>query len=88
MIRLLVVLLLSCASAAAHEWYPPFCCSGNDCEPVVDSRVEAQPEGGYLLDKKFYVPPAAVRKSEDGRFHACFPTPEKLQCFFAPPNAS
>jgi hypothetical protein len=27
---------------------------------------------------------AEVRESLDGRFHGCFPTPDRMVCFFAP----
>lgn len=67
----------------AHEWYPAGCCSGTDCAPIEAARVK--PEGnGYVIDGRFTVAPADVKESLDGRYHACFPQPETLGCFFAP----
>jgi hypothetical protein len=69
-------------SAGAHSWYPAECCSGHDCAPVEPSRVRVG-RGGYWLDGKF-IPQANVRRSLDGEYHACFPQPHNLRCFFAP----
>lgn len=85
MMRILSILLLSCATAAAHEWYPPSCCSGGDCAPLADERVSTT-STGYVVDGKFHVPHSQVRKSMDGRYHGCFPRPTELRCLFAPPR--
>ena len=74
-------------AALAHEWYPTWCCSGGDCGPLAGARVKPV-VGGYLVDGKFMVPAAEVRNSMDGRYHGCFPTPNALKCFFAPPPGS
>lgn len=70
--------------ASGHEWYPPSCCSGGDCEVLAEGRVKALDGGGYLVDERFRVERAEVRESLDGRFHGCFPTPDRMVCFFAP----
>lgn len=71
----------------AHDWYPPYCCSGGDCAPIDSTRVQTVPEG-FVIDGHFNVPRSEVRDSMDGRYHGCFPKPDKLQCFFAPPPGS
>lgn len=70
--------------AKAHSFYPWACCSDLDCAPIDASRVKVV-SGGYLVDGKFHVPQAEVRPSPDGEYHACFPTPDNLKCFWAPP---
>lgn len=70
--------------AAAHEWYPPLCCSGGDCSPLDPKRVIELTAGGFLIDNRFYVPQKDVGPSLDGRYHACFPKPDDMRCFFAP----
>lgn len=69
--------------AAAHEWYEAACCSGHDCAPIAFSRVQVN-SAGFLIDGKFSVPFKDVRRSMDGSYHACFPNPETLRCFYAP----
>lgn len=83
--RLAAVILLALASPAfGHSWYPANCCSGRDCDVLSESRVA--PHGsGYIVDQRFIVPASQVRRSMDGRFHGCFPTPNELRCFWAPP---
>ncbi len=84
---LLVTLLMSCAPAAAHDWYPLACCRGTevggDCAPLPASRVKETPQG-YLIDGKILKSYAETRWSPDGQFHACFPASGALSCFFAP----
>lgn len=69
--------------ALGHSFYPNECCSGRDCDAISKSRVSIV-EGGYLLDNAYFIPELEARKSLDGRYHACFPNPQKLRCFFAP----
>lgn len=83
-----VLLLLVAGIARAHTaprgWdYPWECCHDHDCAEIADSRVRTSP-AGYVIDGKFTVPQSQVRQSPDGKYHACFPNPERLQCFFAP----
>lgn len=88
--HLIVVLMISVfliATARGHDWYPPSCCSGGDCAPIAGERVK--PEGaGYLVDGRFHIAKSEVKDSMDGRYHGCFPTAERLLCFFAPPPGS
>lgn len=76
-------------ASAAHDaptgWtYPWECCSGHDCGEIAADRVKLV-ASGYLVDGKHLVPHKDVKKSPDGAFHACFPTPDILRCFWAPP---
>lgn len=87
MIRLIVALALAATPAVAHEWYPTWCCSGGDCGPLAGERVQPMLDG-YMVDGKFFVPAKEARKSMDGRYHGCFPKPDDLKCFFAPPPGS
>lgn len=89
-VALMAVLLLGwmIAPARGHSWYPPFCCAGNDCDVLAPGRVRALDGGGFVIDERFVVPAGEVRNSMDGRYHGCFPQPDNLKCFFAPPNGS
>jgi hypothetical protein len=82
------VLAFAVPVAFAHGWYPVECCSGHDCDELAANRVKALPQGAYLIDGRFTVQAKEVRQSPDGQYHACFPTPEYLRCFFAPPMGS
>jgi hypothetical protein len=73
--------------ALAHSFYPVECCSGYDCAPIDAKRVGFS-AGGYMVDGLHFVAQKDVRQSLDGEFHACFPQPNNLRCFFAPPNGS
>lgn len=89
---LLMAIAVFAPYAKAHDagkgWsYPWECCSDRDCEQISETRVRPV-QGGYLVDGKFHVPQAEVRHSPDGRFHACFPKPDVLKCFWAPPSGS
>jgi hypothetical protein len=84
---MMLAVFFSVPRAHAHSWYPMECCSGGDCAEIAPSRVKTS-AAGYVIDGKFAVPYRDVRQSPDGRFHACFPTPEWLRCFFAPPPGS
>lgn len=88
-LHLLTAMAVLAAGTAvlAHDWYPPSCCSGGDCAPLASERVSTT-MGGYLIDGRYFIPNAAARDSMDGRYHACFPSPDKLQCFFKPPQGS
>lgn len=71
----------------AHEWYPTECCSGHDCKPIEESRVVAN-SVGYVVDGRFVVAYGEARRSQDGRYHGCFPNPDYLRCLFVPPLGS
>lgn len=76
------------AHFAPKGWeYPWECCHDHDCAEIADSRVHTSPSG-YVVDEHFVIPQSEVRQSPDGKYHACFPRPDKLRCFFAPPAGS
>ena len=81
-----LALSLASMKARGHSFYPIECCSGYDCAPIDASRVQPLVAGGFMIDGSFYIPRAQVRDSMDGRYHACFPKPDNLRCFFAPPR--
>lgn len=43
-ITLVAALLFLVTAALAHSWYPPECCSGQDCSEVVDWRRIPSPD--------------------------------------------
>ena len=90
--RALAMLLFLCGAATAHDQYTPlknprtgtYCCNGSDCSPIAPERVEQVP-GGYMVDKKHFVPSNEVIPAKDGEYHACFwPGPDKLNCLLVP----
>ncbi len=86
------VVFLLVKPAGAHEanmgWqYDWVCCSDKDCDEISQDRVRTEPSG-YVIDGRFHVPQTEVRFSPDGRYHACFPNPDNLRCFYAPPSGS
>lgn len=74
-------------SARAHSFYPWECCAGFDCSEISSDRVSVS-AAGYVVDGKFTVPYGETRNSPDGQYHACFPKPDQLKCFWAPPPGS
>lgn len=74
--------------ARAHDWYPPDCCSDNDCRMLPASRVKAMRDGGYLIDGLIAIQRERVRPSPDGEYHACMPTAIHVRCFWAPRPSS
>jgi len=74
-------LILSCmsASASAHSWYDPACCSDQDCHPT--DQVRETPEG-YRIKNRLY-PYGFARRSLDDQFHICERFGEVI-CLYAP----
>lgn len=78
------------APAAAHEWYPAYCCSGQDCYEISQEDVVFTGEGYFIKDTGEYYPRTAVPESPDGRFHRCSVGGRKegrTLCLFAPAPA-
>jgi hypothetical protein len=72
----LTALLIS-GSVLAHDWYPPECCSGQDCAPVLEkvrlpggSWKITTKVGTAILPNNF----TGYRPSEDIQEHACMIT--------------
>lgn len=80
-----IIVVLGVTVALGHSFYSLDCCSGQDCSPIDAKRVRIV-FGGYLIDGLHYVPQANVRTPPPGEdaYHACFPTKDKLRCFYAP----
>lgn len=80
----LTILLLSATAALAHSWYPWSCCSGNDCDVILEEKwsdegiVIRTKHGTAIFPTDFLVKP-----SEDQNDHACFnPETKKPLCLF------
>lgn len=81
MLRFLIAaaFIFAAGAAAAHHWYDPQCCSGEDCYPLPDDAVELLPSGHYLIKRTGEVFSApnirdgnrAALWSKDGQFHGC-----------------
>jgi len=83
-LTLLGIWIAGTTAVRGHSFYDPYCCSGQDCEPIDDKRVQLV-EGGYLLDGKFHIPHDQARQAPDGNYHACFwPNADTLRCFYKP----
>lgn len=71
----------------AHEWYPAYCCSGQDCYEIAQEDVELAGEGYFIKATGEYFPRTAVPDSPDGKFHRCSiggRREARTLCIFAP----
>lgn len=71
----------------AHEWYPAYCCSGQDCYEISQEDVELAGEGYFIKATGEYFPRNAVPESPDGKFHRCSiggKREARTLCIFAP----
>jgi hypothetical protein len=79
------------SAAAAHSWYPAWCCSDKDCRPLVEEKGETvleEQDGWHLWDGRL-ISRGSAKTSPDRQFHLCEePTTKAIICFFAPPGAS
>jgi hypothetical protein len=89
---LLTIILLSATPLAAHDWYPPECCSGQDCAPVsavsfVASSPNELPVMVVTTEHGTKPVPRSLtpRESPDGRMHACIYQGNVI-CLFMPPT--
>lgn len=77
--------------AAAHGWYPAWCCSERDCRELMDAfgeTVAETLEGWRLWDGRVIARKYA-KPSPDAKFHICEePTTKAIICFFVPPASS
>lgn len=75
----IALLLMSIVQqACAHEWYPPWCCSGKDCAPVLEWRIDSEKDGvwattehGTVFIPRWWLNDRA-KPSKDGDNHVCF----------------
>lgn len=85
MFRLLLLLVLIAGQAAAHSWYDPWCCNGEDCKPVEDpSEVRALPDGYHF--RQWVIPYKDAKVSGDSGYHWCELPKGTMRCFYAPPG--
>lgn len=94
-LAILIPLLLS-FSAVGHSFYPPECCSGQDCYEIESSEVRLTKEGAYIViaTNEIFAHPDSkteIRKahfSPDGKYHRCTPNGERgavyTICLFVP----
>lgn len=86
------LLLLIPAAAPAHEWYPPSCCGGTDCQPVECESLREEDHGAlsYSPREAAYPPqlPQSYRferekvlPSHDARCHVCINAGKPLCAF-------
>ena len=75
------------SSADAHDWYPAWCCSNQDCRALFEERGETVVEaadGWHLWDGRV-AERGSAKPSPDRRFHVCEEaTTRAIICFFAP----
>lgn len=65
----LLTSILLIGGTKAHEWYPPACCSGDDCHPVECSSLTERGKG--LAYKSYYFYNKMIKPSQDGLCHVC-----------------
>lgn len=96
---LALVLSLFISAAHAHSWYPPECCSGQDCRPVPRSEAQYDDRGLWIVINGTWrlMPLEKIREqpSPDSEFHVCFsqysppmstqpPPAPTIYCVFVP----
>jgi hypothetical protein len=92
---LLILLSLAAFSAigppeaAAHSWYPNYCCNDQDCMKV--DRIEYVPGGMYMIvgEVRVFVPQAMEKQpSQDSDAHVCLMRTQsgryRVRCVFVP----
>jgi hypothetical protein len=95
------VLMLTCGvalafdgprEAAAHSWYPSYCCSDQDCMKV--DRIEYVAGGMYMIvgELRVFVPQSMEKRpSHDNDAHICILRTQsgryRVRCVFMPGTA-
>ena len=77
--------------SVAHDWYPLWCCSDNDCRALSEEKGEMVVEelNGWRLWDGRLIRRENSRPSPDQKYHLCEePTTKAIICFFAPPRSS
>lgn len=70
MLTIKVLLLVSSLYSTIHSWYPPKCCSDQDCEVIECSEILELDKGDYKYDGLTFRRDN-VEPSQDGNCHAC-----------------
>lgn len=84
---LLAAAPLWAARLLAHEWYPAYCCSGQDCYEIGPDELEVVDRGYFVKATGEYFPREGVPESPDGKFHRCSiggKRDARTLCLFAP----
>ena len=65
--------MIAAPHVSAHSWYPPHCCTGQDCRKV--DRIDYLPDGGLLMHfggQQVEVPRGfSQQPSQDTDAHVC-----------------
>lgn len=70
-----------------HSWYPPECCSGQDCKPVPCDQLVEMGNGDWKFEDKVFSK-EKIRLSEDQYCHVCIhPFSGNPLCAFIVPGA-
>lgn len=82
--------LLLSQSAWAHDWYPPYCCSGEDCKPIAGKDVWFDDKMSLWMfnmnGSTWAVPPEAIHDDSENPgmgAHGCVLW-GKVRCFWKP----
>lgn len=82
----IVILLRIITPALGHSWYPPECCSGEDCRPLADHEVadyvRPMPDGRWYI-VKWNTVVDMKDWSPDNKFHIC-ESAYKFYCLYVP----
>lgn len=73
-------------AALGHSWYPPECCSGDDCRPLQDNEVaeHVRPlQNGRWHIVKWNIDVDMKDWSPDGKFHIC-ESQHRFYCLYVP----
>lgn len=75
---------LSSTLATAHSWYPPFCCSDQDCHPIVCNELVGS--GDAIIYRGVTFGKNTIRPSMDDTCHVCISKAGKGLCVFTLPS--
>jgi hypothetical protein len=85
-----IALVAGIKFARAHDWYPPYCCNGEDCKPIAGKDVWFNDAFGLwefrMGGQSWMVPADAVRDDKENPgmgAHACV-LYGKVRCFWKP----
>ena len=84
----LILIVASLATARAHSWYDPGCCSDRDCAPV---KASMEADGTLRVNlgpgRSMSLPPGyPYRPSRDFDYHVCV-IKGVVICAYAPGNS-
>lgn len=77
-----ILSVLGTTIVLGHSWYPPKCCSDQDCHPVECETIVEKQDGYYYHGDRAN----EVYPSEDKQCHACVTSWGKTLCVFIQNN--